>query len=405
MTTYVNPFTGQTVSPSQVGYISLSISTDTALQWPVNGDDTIDLAANILEVTATASNLKLILPPANEVSVGQAVIIRNIGSNPFTVTNNSGVTVISISSGIAKYIYLTNNSTVDGTWTNIQFGSGTSSADAASLAGYGLSAINTTLNQQYATQTYSANSTLSANNRAAFAVWTGGAGTITLPPSSIGNGWFCMIANDGTGILNIVPQGTDTIDGLSSRQLQLTESFVIVCNGSGFNTFGYGQATVFAFTQLSLVVTGGTYTLSTSQASNIIQEYSGTLTSNQIVILPPTVQLYSLSNTTSGAFSLTFKTTAVGGSTLTLASGQTIIAICDGTNVYNSQTAATSSASSLTLGNGAAANPSLNFTGDTSTGVYLAASGTLGFSAAGVLGMQLSSTGLQITNGIGGGTF
>jgi len=402
---YINPFTGATISPSQVGYTALSISTNTTLQWPVNGNGTIDLASNILEITATTTGLKLILPAANEVSTGQALIIRNVGSNAFTVTDNGSNTVISISSGIAKYIYVTDNTSANGIWTNVQFGSGTSSADAASLAGYGLTPINTTLNQQYATQTYSANSTLTANNRAAFAVWTGGAGTIVLPPSSIGNGWFIMIANDGTGILNIATQGTDTLDGLTTRQLQLTESFVVVCTGSGFNTFGYGQATQFAFTQLSLLITGGTYTLTTSQASNLIQEYSGTLTSNQIVILPPTVQLYSLSNNTTGAFSLTFKTTAIGGSTLTLASGQTIIAVCDGTNVYNSQTAATSTASSLTLGNGAFANPSLNFTGDTSTGVYLAASGLLGFSAAGALGMSLGSSGLTVVNGIGGGTF
>ena len=405
MTTYVNPFTGQTVSPSQVGYISLSISTNTTLQWPVNGDGTIDLAANILEVTASTTGLQLILPPANEVSVGQAIIVRNIGTNPFTVTNNSGTTIVSVSAGVAKYIYITDNSTVNGIWTNIQFGAGTSSADASSLAGYGLTPINTTLNQQYPTQIYTANTTLNASNRAGFVVWGGGAGTITLPPSSIGNGWFVAVANDGTGILNIIPQGTDTIDNLTARQLQISESFVIVCNGSSFNTFGYGQATLFAFTQLSLVVTGGTYTLTTSQASSIIQEYSGTLTSNQVVILPPTVQLYSLSNQTTGAFSLTFKTTAVGGSTLTLASGQTIIAICDGINVYNSQTAATSTASSLTLGNGAAANPSLNFTGDTSTGVYLISSGILGFSAAGAGGMNLSTSGLNVTTGIGGGVF
>ena len=402
---YVNPFTGQTVSPSQVGYVSLSISTNTTLQWPVNGDGTIDLAANILEITATTTGLQLALPPANEVSVGQAIIVRNVGSNTFTVTDYSGNTVISVATGVAKYIYVTDNSSANGVWTNIQFGAGTSSADASSLAGYGLTPINTTLNQQYPTQIYTTNTTLNASNRAGFTVWGGGAGTITLPPSSIGNGWFVAVANDGTGILNIVPQGTDTIDNLTARQLQLSESFVIVCNGSSFNTFGYGQATQFAFTQLALVVTGGTYTLSTSQASSIIQEYSGTLTSNQYVVLPPTVQLYSFSNKTTGAFSFTFKTTAVGGSTLTLASGQTIIAICDGTNVFNSQTAATSTASSLTLGNGAAANPSLNFTGDTSTGVYLISSGILGFSAAGAGGMSLSTSGLSVTTGVGGGVF
>ena len=70
MTTYTNPYTGQTINPSQVGYESLSISTDTTLQWPINGNTT-DVVANIIEVNATASNLKLIMPPATQVSVGQ----------------------------------------------------------------------------------------------------------------------------------------------------------------------------------------------------------------------------------------------------------------------------------------------------------------------------------------------
>ena len=407
MTTYTNPFTGQTISPSQVGYSQLTISSNTTLTWPINGNSSTNVAANIVEVTATTAGLQVIMPVAQQVSVGQAIIFRNIGSNSFTVVNSSGGTIIAIASGIADYVYLTDNSTVNGTWTTVTFGAGTSSADAASLAGYGLLPINTTLNQEYLTQSYTSDLTLNATNRAGFNIWRGGAGTITLPPSSIGNGWFAMIANDGTGILNIACQGSDTIDGNASAQLQLTESFVIVCNGtgSGFNSFGYGQATQFAFTILSLVVTGGTYTLSASQASNIIQEYTGTLSSNQIIILPPTVQLYSFSNNTTGAYTFTIKTTAIGASTITLASGQTIIVICDGTNVFNSQTAATSTASSLTLGNGSSPNPSLNFTGDTSTGLYLSASGILGFAAAGTAGMTLSTAGLKVTNGIGGGVF
>ena len=54
MTTYVNPFTGQTISPSQVAYESLTISQSVALEWPINGTETSDIAANITEITATA---------------------------------------------------------------------------------------------------------------------------------------------------------------------------------------------------------------------------------------------------------------------------------------------------------------------------------------------------------------
>ena len=319
MTTYTNPFTGQTVSPAQVSYESLTISTNTTLQWPINGTSSSLTTANIIEVTATTGGLELLLPVATQVSVGEAVIIRNIGSNSFTVTNNSGGTIINIASGIAEYIYLTDNTTANGTWATVTFGAGTSSANASALAGYGLYPIATTLNQQYVTANYYSNQTLDATNRAEFIVWAGGAGTLTLPPSaSVGNGWFVMIANDGTGILNIALQGTDTIDGNTSKQLQISESFVVVCNGSGFNSFGYGQATQFAFTQLALVVTGGTLTETNAQASNLIQEFSGTLSSNQIIVLPSTVQLYSITNNTTGSFNLTFKTVAVGGATVTV---------------------------------------------------------------------------------------
>ena len=146
MTTYTNPFTGQTVSPSQVAYESLTISADTVLQWPVNGNTGV-VASNIIEVTATTTSLNLIMPSALQVSVGQAVIIRNIGTNTFTVTDNPtlpalvGSTLVSIPSGITIYLYLTANTTNAGTWQSVTFGAGTSSANAATLAGYGLTAL------------------------------------------------------------------------------------------------------------------------------------------------------------------------------------------------------------------------------------------------------------------------
>jgi len=406
MTTYTNPFTGQTVSPSQVGYINLSISTNTNLYWPVNGTSSPNVAANIIEVTATVGSLNLIMPAAAQVSVGQAVIIRNVGSNTFTVTNNGGATLLSVASGVAYYLYLTDDSTVNGAWSSVTFGAGTSSANAATLAGYGLTAIGSTLNQSYSVTSYYASSALTTTARAQFAIWQGGAGTLTLPSaSSVGANWFAMFRNNGNGILNITPVGTDTIDGNASTQLQITESFVIVSNGSGWNTFGYGQATQFAFTQLSIVVTGGTLTETASQASNLIQEFTGTLTSNQIVIVPPTVQLYTVTNNTLGSFSFTVKTSAIGAAVVNVPQGTSLLLICDGTNVYNAASGSSSSITSLTLGNGSLSTPSLKFTGDANTGLYLPASSNLSVVVANALAATFSSTGLAVPNGIGGGSF
>ena len=88
-----------------------------------------------------------------------------------------------------------------------------------------------------------------------------------------------------------------------------------------------------------------------------------------------------------------------------LPQGQTIIAICDGTNVYNAQTSTSSTINALTLGNGSAANPSLSFTGDAATGLYLAASHQLGFAINGLNGATLTPTGLLVPVGIVGGAF
>jgi hypothetical protein len=123
------------------------------------------------------------------------------------------------------------------------------------------------------------------------------------------------------------------------------------------------------------------------------------------VILPPTVQLYSFQNNTSGSFSLTFKTSSVGASTVVLPQGQTIIAICDGTNVYNAQTSTSSTINALTLGNGSAAAPSLSFQGSATTGLYLAASNQLGFAVNGLNAGTLTANGLLMPVGIIGGAF
>ena len=405
MTSYINPFTNQTVNPSQVGYESLSISVNTTLQWPVNGNNST-VVANIMDVTATVASLSLILPSAQQVSVGQNIIIRNTGSNSFTVVDAGLNTIATIASGIANFIYLTDNTTDNGSWTVITFGAGTSSANAATLAGYGLVALNTTLNQQYTFSTISSSYTILPSNRAGFIVWNGGAGTLTLPISStVGSNWFVIVRNNGSGVVTVQPQGTDTIDGNANAQLQLTESFVIVCNGTGYNTFAYGRSNQFAFTTLVKAVTGGTVTLTSAEGANVIQEYTGVLTSNCTVVVPSTVQLYSLQNSTTGAFTLTFKTSSFGADTVVLPQTQTIIAICDGTNVYNAQTSTSSSLTTLTLGNGSAAAPSLNFTGDTVSGLYLVGSAQLGFTIAGVNKMTLTATGLLVSAGIPGGAF
>ena len=409
MTTYVNPFTGQTISPSSISYEAITISSNTTLQWPINGN-TNTAISSILDVTASGTGLAILLPPATQVSTGQSVLVRNVGANAFNVFNNAGGSIVTVLSGVAQFIWLTDNTSVAGIWSAVTFGASTSTANASQLAGYGLIASGLTLNENNpVTFVNSAPFTVNSTYQASFLVWNTGAGVINLPSSaSVGNGWSCMIANDGTGIVTISPSGTDTINGNSNQQLQLTESLVLVSNGaSGWNTYGYGRSNTFAYTQLALTVTGGSLTLTSPQASNTIQTYSGTLISNQIVYLPSTVQLYSITNNTKGAYTLTFRTVASGGAILAINPNQSVIAICDGTNVYNANTysAGSYTNTSITLAPGSAATPTFNYVGDLTTGIYQPTSSQVGITITGTNVATFSSSGLVVPLGISGGTF
>lgn len=409
MTAYVNPFTGQTISPSSISYEAITISSNTTLQWPINGNTNTPISS-ILDVIASGTGLAILLPPATQVSTGQSVLVRNVGANAFNVFNNAGGSIITVLSGVAQFIWLTDNTSVAGIWSAVTFGASTSTANASQLAGYGLSASGLTLNENNpVTFVNSTPFTVNATYQASFLVWNTGAGIISLPSSaSVGNGWSCMVANDGTGIVTITPSGTDTINGNSNQQLQLTESLVLVSNGaSGWNTYGYGRSNTFAYTQLALTVTGGSLTLTSPQASNTIQTYSGTLLSNQIVYLPSTVQLYSITNSTMGSFTLTFRTVASGGAILAINPNQSVIAICDGTNVYNANTysAGSYTNTSITLAPGSAATPTFNYVGDLTTGIYQPTSSQVGITITGTNVATFSSSGLVVPLGISGGSF
>ena len=120
---YNSPFTGNVIQPTDVSYRAVTLSANTQLEWPINGNATDDYAARIMNVTATAGGLSLYMPPANQASVGQDALIRNVGATTFTVKDYEGTnTIVTIAAGESKYIYITANPTATGTWSNIAFG-------------------------------------------------------------------------------------------------------------------------------------------------------------------------------------------------------------------------------------------------------------------------------------------
>lgn len=411
---FVSPFTGDVIQPTDVSYRGFTIAANTTLDWPINGNATDNYAARIMNVTASAGSLTLRMPPANQVSVGEDSLVRNVGANTFTLADNDGNTIISIAAGESKYVYVTSNSTTAGTWGNIAFGVGSSSADAASLAGYGLKAVTTTLNSAINVNTFSTDYTAVAADRASTYVWTSGSGTLTLTSAvTLGDDWFVLVRNGGTGTLTIDAPGAELINGVSAIILQPADSCIVCCSGTAFYTVGLGQSSQFNFSQLTKALSSGTVVLTASEASNVIQKYTGTLTENVTVQLPQTVQVYYITNQTDDGgldYSITF-TTGVGGAfTATVPSGNQVILLCDSVNLYNASTIA-AGASVISLTNGTASSPSLNFASQTNTGLYRIASSEIGFSVNGTERFALSATGLEITgtgtftDGISGGTF
>ena len=408
---YVSPFTGDVVQPTDVSYRDVTITNTTVqLEWPINGTTTDDVAARIMEVATTGVS-EMWMPPANQSSVGNDALIRNIGGEDFDVKDFAGInTIITVHPGEAQYIYITDNSTAEGLWGIIAFGTGTSSADAATLAGYGLVASGLTLNQSHPSAAITSTSTFATTDRAQTRVWGSGAGTATLPAAAtLGNNWFTLFKNNGTGSFIISCSGAELIDGNSTKTFNPTESAFIVCTGAAYVTVGYGVSSQFVFSALVKAVTGGSYLLTASEASNTIQEYVGVLSSNVTATYPPVVNLYVISNqTTDNGYTLTITTGL--GYTATVPPGQQATLICDGVNFLNANTTQ-AGATIISLLDGTAGTPSLNFAAETSTGLYRPSAGELGISVLGTKRVGITATGIAVTGsgtfstGIAGGTF
>lgn len=404
MSSYNSPFTGNTIQPTDVSYASYALTTETIqLEWPLNGNTTDYVAARVMQVSTTNTAYELWMPPANQASVGQDALIYNTGGVTLTVKSYGGAsTIVTIPStgGSAQYIFITSNATTTGTWGVIALGSTTTNSNAATLAGAGLTAISTTLNSAYPAASISTGITFGAADRAVANYWEGGTGTATLPAaSSLGDNWYMLFRNNGTGTYTISCTGGDQIDGASTKQFNPDESAIIVCTGSGFFSVGYGQSSSFFFNILVKTVTSGAYSLTASQCTNIIQEYVGTLSGDVTVTYPPIVNLYVVSNqTTANGHSLTLTTGISGGANAIVPVNTQATLVCDGTNFFNANTTQ-AGGTTFSIVDGTAAAPSLNFASESTTGIYRPGTGEFGISILGSTKFRLDA------NGITCGTF
>ena len=257
MTTYTDVFGGSVIYPSEVSYRSLSLTENVTLSWPLEATTTPNVVAQIMDIASTGA-YTITMPPANQVSVGETATFNNKSAYTITIADNGGNTIGAVLSGQSRQFYVKTNTTVNGTWDNIAFGNVTSTTTAASLAGLGLVAIGTLLNQACPSATKNSNYTLGVNDRAQLIISTGGTLTFSFTAAAtLGSTWFVFIRNSGSGTLTLDPNSSETINGASTLVLNQSDSCMVVCDGSNFFTVGLGQSATTTVSAITIDGSGG----------------------------------------------------------------------------------------------------------------------------------------------------
>lgn len=373
MTTYTSVFGGANIYPSEISYSATTLATDITLSWPEETSANDNLATKIIDASPSTAGRIITLPDANKAGTGETILFNNLGAQTFIVNNASGVQVVSIAPGTLWQVYLSNNTTVGGTWRALQYGAAVSQANAASLAGTGIVAVSTLLSQSVPITSFNSNYTSGVSDRAKMFNWTGAGGTITLPdPTVVGNNWFIYLRNSGSGAISADAPGVSLIDGNSFLSFQPGESAIIASDGIGFYTIGFGQSATFAFDYTVINVPGtGNYTLTGTELNRVAYRFTGILTGNRTIIVPATVQQYWVDNQTTGSYTFTVRTPA--GTGVAISSGERAILYSDGTNVLDADTAGVSYPIAVSQGGTGAitAGAALINLGGTSVGISL----------------------------------
>jgi hypothetical protein len=396
-TTFTSPFTGTVVEPTDVSYYALNFSTNTQLYWPAVVNPTQVPASRIMDCTPSTTGLTVILPQGNQGSVGTDILIRNKGAVAFTVTAFDASQSVTVSAGTSRYFYLSSNTTEAGVWQNVQFGTGTSAADAATLQGAGLTTITGQLAVTSNVVEVSSTPTINDASRAATFVWTNGNGNFTLPNAAgLSGGWFIGFRNNGFGTLSITPTPNSLINGQTTISTNPGDSGYILYEQSTGNFFTVGWAV-----PSNVTFTSATYDVDSISGSSlnlvsyapIIQTYvalSGTRTTTLNVTLPAITQIYVLvNNTTSGAYSISFNVSGSSTSPIVLSAGQVVTALSDGNTLF---ALTTSTVGVFFANNGSASAPSYSFNSDHATGMYLVGTSVLGLTANSVQMLRIDNT-------------
>jgi ribosomal protein S5 len=339
MSNYTDVFGGSTLPPSEFKMQALALTAATTLYWPYNYTGTGSILTKINVLSSTGA-YDLTFPDATQVSTGEDTLIINNSAFTITLKDAAAGTIGTVAAGVSKYLYLSSNSTAAGTWGIFTYGTGTSAADASALAGYGTTATGATLSGAIPVTETAAAATINATTgRASSTIFTGGSVACTLPSAvTAGANFYTYVKNGGTGTITITPVGGQLIDNVATIGLNPQESCLVLSSGTDWHTIGLGRSTIYQFTKLVKDLTGiATYTLTSSDASNKLIQFTGAPSGATIVTVPAVVAIYYVEVSTSNAFTVTMKTAA--GTGVALAQSVRSILYCDGVNVVSAQTA------------------------------------------------------------------
>jgi len=350
---YTTVFGGELLFPSQTSYLAIATAVDVALQWPIEQQiEGVDVVADFLDINTTAAALNIDFPDARNVSTGNKSTVNNIGGNDFTVRDNTGGVIQFVGTGEQWVLVLTDNSTQAGIWSAFQLGAATTLASASALAGAGLQADGFGMLEQIIDSDVEGATPITVvdGDRAKCLVYTSGAGTANLPSAGIvGNNWFFMLRNSGSGTLNVLPP-SGVIDGGASINLDVNDSAFFFTDGADYFTIGLSSGSTIAFDFVSIPIPGsGDFVLSGANLNRIAYRFTGALTGNRRIVVPNSTQQYWVDNQTSGSFSLEIDTAAGAGIFVT--QGQSLIVYCDATDVINANSS-TSIGFPITIGQG-----------------------------------------------------
>ena len=398
MSNYSDVFGNFTVPPAEATYSRLTLNGSGTLAWPANFSGEVSdqyLATSILEISA-AVGLQLLLPPANEASVGQDLVIRNVGMNSVDLFDSEGGPVTTLAAGESKYIYITNNSTAAGTWSVFTYGTGTSGADAALLAGEGLRHQNNKLQVSADHRGLDSDYQIALADRGILLNGTVGSLTLTTPDATATPiGFYCFIKNSSLGMMSIEGFAAQTVDGISSKSLSPGDSVILLKADEDWVTVGFGQSVNFTFSELVINVAAGDVTLSSADVSGRMIRVTGTATADIVVTLPSVDNIYFVTiEGGMGAYVATFKTAGLGGGVVALNANEKTALYSDGLNVTIAIT--TTVTSTLSLTDGAAVAPSLFFSLDTDTGLFRKTNNVIGVATGGTERAAFTDTGLEL---------